>query len=148
MKELLLQQRPGAPHGETRELSSSNGAETTPSGGSGLLLVVPVCVCMHVFVCVYVCVVPGCQKLYLLLLGNQQHLLREKRRRRRNTEARPRPLKKKKKESPALTEGRHLARFNSFFSRLCSLTERERERERTGLDQLFFCSRQSRHFLP
>ncbi|XP_076589161.1 uncharacterized protein LOC143322116 isoform X2 [Chaetodon auriga] len=25
VKELLLQQRPGAPHGETRELSSSNG---------------------------------------------------------------------------------------------------------------------------
>ncbi|KAK2880439.1 hypothetical protein Q8A73_023137 [Channa argus] len=40
VKELLLLQRPGAPHGETRELSSSNGAETTPSGGSGLLLVV------------------------------------------------------------------------------------------------------------
>ncbi|CAK6954486.1 hypothetical protein F7725_023234%2C partial [Scomber scombrus] len=33
VKELLLQQRPRAPHGETRELSSSNGAETTPSGG-------------------------------------------------------------------------------------------------------------------
>jgi len=74
VKELLLQQRPGAPHGETRELSSSNGAETTPSGSSGLLL----CMCIRVcVVCMYVCtglvrVVSGSQKLYLLLLGNQQ----------------------------------------------------------------------------
>lgn len=51
MKELLLQQRPGAPHGETRELSSSNGAETTPSGGSGLLLVV-LPVCLYACLCV------------------------------------------------------------------------------------------------
>ncbi|XP_065812947.1 uncharacterized protein [Labrus bergylta] len=29
VKELLLQQRPGAPHGETRELSSSNGGTTS-----------------------------------------------------------------------------------------------------------------------
>lgn len=68
MKELLLQQRPGTPHGETRELSSSNGAETTPSGSSGLLLV-----------CFTVCVLrglvgvdPGSQKLCLLLFGNQE----------------------------------------------------------------------------
>ena len=60
MKELLLQQRPGAPHGETRELSRSNGAETTPSGGSGLLLVVlPVCLYACVCVCVCVCVRVG-----------------------------------------------------------------------------------------
>lgn len=76
MKELLLQQRPGAPHGETRELSSSNGAETTPSGSSGLLLVcLPVRVCMHLCVCAgLVGVVPGSQKLYLLLFVSQQHL--------------------------------------------------------------------------
>lgn len=73
MKELLLLlQRPGAPHGETRELSSSNGAETTPSGGSGLLLVA---VCLYMRACVYVCtgvagVVPGSQKLYLLPFGS------------------------------------------------------------------------------
>lgn len=57
MKELLLQQRPGTPHGETRELSSSNGAETTPSGSSGLLLV---CFTVCAFVWMRVCVKGAC----------------------------------------------------------------------------------------
>ncbi|CAJ1055977.1 uncharacterized protein LOC109985990 [Xyrichtys novacula] len=41
VKELLLQQRPGAPHGETRELSSSNGETKAAKEEHGGILVDP-----------------------------------------------------------------------------------------------------------